>query len=111
MAITRRKSWAARHFCGRLLHGRDRAKNAREKHLDHTISLMIVGGIILMTRLAIGVRLSQEIEALVGLMQLGLGAHVLYRLNPPRAPAEQDQHRSSVGNRCDHDLDWRGGFV
>jgi cytochrome c biogenesis protein CcdA len=60
--------------------------------LGHTISLMVVGGIILMTGLAIGVRLSHEIEALVGLMLLGLGAHVLYRLIRDRVHFHHHTH-------------------
>jgi ABC-type nickel/cobalt efflux system permease component RcnA len=48
--------------------------------LGHTATLLLVAGPVLIAGLAIPQNLSSPLETLVGLMLIGLGLHVLYRL-------------------------------
>lgn len=68
--------------------------------LGHTITLLLVGGVVLLTGNAISEQFSVGLELIVGVMLVGLGGHVLYRLRRDRVHFHRHQH--SDGTRHFH---------
>jgi len=66
--------------------------------LGHTITLLLVGGTVLALNSAIPARIATELEMAVGVMLVGLGGHVLYRLRRDRLHF----HRHSHGDGVEH---------
>jgi ABC-type nickel/cobalt efflux system permease component RcnA len=64
--------------------------------LGHSITLLIVGGVCLALRSAIPPRLGEALEAAVGLMLLGLGGEVLWRLRARRVHVHAHRHADGV---------------
>lgn len=60
--------------------------------VGHTTTLFLVGGFVIVTQTAIGPDLAVGLEGLVGLMLIGLGAHVLYRLYRDRVHFHMHSH-------------------
>lgn len=60
--------------------------------LGHTLILLVVGGTILTLKSTIAPDLALGIEALVGMMLVGLGGHVLYRLRRDRVHFHKHRH-------------------
>jgi cytochrome c biogenesis protein CcdA len=60
--------------------------------LGHTLTLLLVGAIVLATGIAVSAKFSLGIELVVGLMLVALGGHVLYRLNRERMHFHRHGH-------------------
>lgn len=60
--------------------------------LGHSITLLVVGGAVLLLNAAIPPRIATELELLVGVMLVGLGLHVLYRLRRDRVHFHKHSH-------------------
>ncbi len=60
--------------------------------LGHTLTLGLVGGVCLLLGAVVSERLSQILETAVGLMLLGLGAEVLWRLHRRRIHVHVHRH-------------------
>lgn len=58
----------------------------------HTLSLLCAGGLAILVGRGMGATLSHGFEFLVGLMLLGLGSHVLYRLRHDRVHFHRHTH-------------------
>jgi len=79
--------------------------------LGHTVTLMAFAGAALMLNLSVGAGLAQWLEIGVGLMLVGLGGHLLYRLAKERIHIHRHRHddgvdhfhvHSHAGARGDH---------
>src|SRR5262245_31763771 len=64
--------------------------------LGHTATLLAVGALCLALRSAIPPRLGEALEAVVGVMLLGLGADVLWRLRVRRVHVHVHRHTDGV---------------
>lgn len=64
--------------------------------IGHTLTLLIVGGTCLVLRMAVPDHLAEVLEAIVGLMLVGLGAHVLWRLARDRIHFHAHRHRDGT---------------
>jgi cytochrome c biogenesis protein CcdA len=60
--------------------------------LGHTLSLLVVGGGVILFGAQLPERLATELELVVGIMLVGLGAHVLYRLHRDRVHFHKHSH-------------------
>ena len=60
--------------------------------IGHTLSLMIFAGIVLVLGLAINQQMAGWLELAVGLMLMGLGGHILYRLAQDRIHFHRHKH-------------------
>lgn len=84
-----------------------RAKNLRQAvplgvmwGLGHTLTLFAFGAVIVLLNTTVAPQYAQVLEALVGLMLIGLGADVLYRLIRKRIHFHV--HKHADGNRHIH---------
>lgn len=64
--------------------------------LGHTITLFVFAGAAILLGHAIPEHLSRPLETAVGIMLVGLGAHVLWRLWRDRVHFHQHQHRDGT---------------
>lgn len=64
--------------------------------LGHTLTLALVGGGVLMFGATVPERLSLGLEGIVGLMLIGLGGHVLWRLWRDRVHFHRHRHRDGT---------------
>jgi len=64
--------------------------------LGHTLVLLIVGGAALLLKTALPVQFAIGLEMLVGIMLVGLGAHVIYRLRRDRVHFHRHNHQDGV---------------
>lgn len=60
--------------------------------IGHTATLFAVGGFVIVTQATIAPNLALGLEGLVGVMLIGLGAHVLYRLYRDRVHFHSHTH-------------------
>lgn len=60
--------------------------------VGHTLTLLLIGGAVLITGASISEQFSTGLELMVGLMLFGLGAHVLYRLRRDRVHFHRHHH-------------------
>lgn len=60
--------------------------------IGHTVSLLLVGGTVLFTGTKINHGVATGLELIVGIMLLGLGGHVLYRLRRDRVHFHLHDH-------------------
>lgn len=60
--------------------------------MGHTLTLLVVGGFLLITQTALSSRISTGIEGAVGVMLVGLGAHLIWRLRRDRVHLHRHQH-------------------
>jgi cytochrome c biogenesis protein CcdA len=60
--------------------------------LGHTLTLFLVGGTVLLAGTAVPEVVSTGLEGMVGLMLIGLGAHVLWRLHRDRVHFHRHRH-------------------
>ena len=74
--------------------------------VGHTVTLLLVGGGAVLLKTAIDETFAVRIEALVGVMLIGLGGHVLYRLWRDRVHVHT--HRHSDGTMHFHAHSHRG---
>ncbi len=58
----------------------------------HTVALMIVGSILMLFRIAIPEYISSYIEYLIGLVLLGFGVSIFYRLHKSRTHLHRHEH-------------------
>lgn len=65
--------------------------------VGHTITLTLIGGVVLLAGVGISPQASNGLEFIVGLMLLALGAHVLYRLRRDRAHFHRHSHGDTKG--------------
>jgi len=64
--------------------------------LGHWLTLLLVAGPVLLLGLTLPDQLAVELELLVGVMLVGLGAHVLYRLNRDRVHFHRHSHQDGT---------------
>lgn len=64
--------------------------------IGHTLTLMAFAGAALLLNLSIGAALAQWLEIGVGLMLIGLGGHLLYRLARERIHLHRHRHRDGI---------------
>jgi len=64
--------------------------------LGHTLVLLIVGGAALLLKTTIPVQFAIGLEMMVGVMLVGLGAHVIYRLRRDRVHFHRHSHQDGV---------------
>ncbi|MFT4716350.1 MAG: cytochrome c biogenesis protein CcdA [Paracoccaceae bacterium] len=62
----------------------------------HSITLLVVGGIVLATGATVSAQVSLSLELLVGLMLVFLGGHVLFRLYRERAHFHKHGHNDGT---------------
>lgn len=60
--------------------------------LGHTLTLFLIGAVVLITGVGISEQFSNGLEMIVGLMLIGLGVHVLYRLHRDRVHFHRHRH-------------------
>ena len=79
--------------------------------IGHTLTLMAFAGAAILLNLSVGAELAQWLEVGVGLMLIGLGGHLLYRLAKERIHFHRHRHddglvhlhaHSHAGARGDH---------
>ncbi len=82
--------------------------------MGHTLTLLVVGGFLLVTQTALSPLTSGGIEGAVGLMLVGLGAHLIWRLRRDRVHLHSHRHgdgavhlhlHSHAGETGPHDAD------
>jgi cytochrome c biogenesis protein CcdA len=66
--------------------------------VGHTTTLLLVGGVVLLTGNAITEQFSMGLELIVGVMLVGLGGHVLYRLRRDRVHFHRHQHKDGTSH-------------
>jgi len=64
--------------------------------LGHWLTLLLVAGPVLLLGRTLPDQLAVELELLVGVMLLGLGVHVLYRLNRDRVHFHRHSHQDGT---------------
>jgi len=64
--------------------------------LGHTLVLLIVGGAALVLKTTLSAQFAIGLEMLVGVMLIGLGAHVIYRLRRDRVHFHRHSHQDGV---------------
>jgi len=64
--------------------------------LGHTLVLLIVGGAALLLKTTIPVQFAIGLEMMVGVMLVGLGAHVIYRLRRDRVHFHRHSHQDGI---------------
>lgn len=64
--------------------------------LGHTLVLLIVGGAALLLKTTLPVQFAIGLEMMVGVMLVGLGAHVIYRLRRDRVHFHRHSHQNGV---------------
>lgn len=75
--------------------------------IGHTLTLLVVAGTCILLKTQIGPRTAEALELGVGVMLVGLGAHVLWRLWRDRVHFGTHQHRDGTehlhahSHRCD----------
>ncbi|MBL4749384.1 MAG: high frequency lysogenization protein HflD [Amylibacter sp.] len=62
----------------------------------HTLVLLLVGGTALLLKKTLPVQFAVGLEMLVGVMLIGLGAHVLYRLRRDKVHFHRHSHQDGV---------------
>ncbi len=63
--------------------------------IGHTMTLLLVGGTCIILRTSMPDNLASQLEFAVGVMLIGLGAHVLYKLWRDRVHFHSHQHQGS----------------
>ncbi len=66
--------------------------------LGHTISLVLVGGAVILSGHAISDAFSHGLEALVGVMLVGLGGHLLFRLYRDKVHVHRHMHSDGTSH-------------
>jgi hypothetical protein len=64
--------------------------------LGHTLVLLAVGGAALLLKTTFSAQFAIGIEMLIGIMLVGLGAHVIYRLRRDRVHFHRHSHKDGV---------------
>lgn len=64
--------------------------------LGHTLVLMVVGGVALLLKTTLSAQFAVGLEMLVGVMLVGLGGHVIYRLRSDRVHFHRHNHQGGV---------------
>jgi len=64
--------------------------------LGHTLVLLIVGGAALLLKTTLSAQFAVGLEMMVGVMLVGLGAHVIYRLRRDRVHFHRHSHQGGV---------------
>lgn len=64
--------------------------------LGHTLVLMVVGGAALLLKTTLSAQFAVGLELLVGVMLVGLGGHVIYRLRRDRVHFHRHNHQGGV---------------
>lgn len=64
--------------------------------LGHTLVLMVVGGTALLLKTTLSAQFAVGLEMLVGIMLVGLGGHVIYRLRRDRVHFHRHNHQDGV---------------
>src|SRR3982751_2598349 len=93
---------AVSSIAARRSHVADIVKHGLTWGLGHTLTLFFFAGAAILLGHAIPESVARPIETAVGVMLVGLGGHVLWRVWRDRAPFHQ--HRPGVGGlQCLHD--------
>src|ERR1700753_573881 len=66
--------------------------------LGHTLTLFVFAGVAILLGHAIPEKLAEPLETAVGVMLVGLGAHLLWRLWRGRVPVHMDRHDAGPGH-------------
>ncbi len=66
--------------------------------IGHTLTLMLVAGAVMVFGLVISARMSHWLEGMVGVMLVGLGANLLWRLWRDRIHAHRHRHDDGEGH-------------
>ena len=64
--------------------------------LGHTLVLLIVGGAALLLKTTLSAQFAVGLEMMVGVMLVGLGAHVIYRLRRDRVHFHRHSHQDGI---------------
>src|SRR5258708_9486548 len=91
---------AVSSIAARRSHVGDIVKHGLTWGLGHTLTLFVFAGAAILLGHAIPEWLAQPLETAVGLMLVGLGAHVLWR--PGRRPLHFHKHGPGAGTRPLH---------
>src|SRR6266480_2049865 len=83
---------AVSSIAARRTHLGDIVKHGLTWGLGHTLTLFVFAGAAIMLGRAIPEALARPIEISVGIMLVGLGAHVLWRLSRDRVHFHQQSH-------------------
>lgn len=64
--------------------------------IGHTLVLLLVGGVALLMKTTLSEQFVVGLEVMVGVMLVGLGAHVIYRLRRDRVHLHRHSHQDGV---------------
>jgi hypothetical protein len=64
--------------------------------IGHTLVLLLVGGVALLMKTTLPEQFAVGLEVMVGIMLVGLGAHVIYRLRRDRVHLHRHSHQDGV---------------